>query len=62
MELHRTSVYGSAATVQLSVRCKHEENINMINNKHDEEMKKIESENEINKLNAISQNKIAEDK
>ena len=57
-DLHRNNVSGSAATVQLSIKCDHEENIAMINNKHDQEMRKIEIDGEIKKNKAISQNTI----
>ena len=40
-DLHRNNVRGSAETVQLSIRCDHEENMNMINSRHDEEMIRI---------------------
>ena len=61
-DLHRNNVSESAATVQLSIKCDHEENIAMINNKHDQEMRKIEIDGEIKKNKAISQNRIEEEK
>ena len=45
--LHRNSVYGSAATVQYSLKLDHLENMEMIDNAHRENMLKEENAQEI---------------
>jgi hypothetical protein len=57
MNLHRNNVRGDADTVRHALDLDSRENIEMINNDHEQKMRKIENEDYINRMNANAKNR-----
>ena len=55
--LHRNNVWGSRDVVKHALDLDSRENMEMINNEHEREIKKIENEDYINRMNANARNK-----
>ena len=56
-ELHRPNIYADRETLQKALYYNNMENMEMINDAHEEEMEKIKNDDYINRMNANAKNR-----